>query len=354
VTRRIDQLLAGFAEGDAISQDALLLQAAFRDQGWESDLFAPPAHTEPAAARRVKPLESYHGAPGDVAVLHDVLDPVVTAAFHATRATRVLRYHNITPASFFEPFDPAMAARLRGAREALGHAVTQAAAIWSVSAFNASELAEWAPAKSRVLPLLFEETRFRNSRDPVVEARYAGPLANLLFVGRLVPNKGIEELILAFHHYHRAVNPQSRLIVAGSERSCPRYAAMLHLLAKSLDLANVCFEGFVSPAGLAALYGRASLFATLSRHEGYCLPLIEAMANGVPVLARSNGGMPEALGGAGLQVDGFAPAVMGELVGEAIHNPAVRNDLLQSQAKRMEEIRARRPDDEIRGLLAEL
>jgi glycosyltransferase involved in cell wall biosynthesis len=354
VTRRADQLLAGFAEGDAISQDALLLQAAFRGLGWESELFVPGAHTDPAAAHRVRPLEAYAGAPGDVAVLHDVLEPAAVAAFRATPARRVLRYHNITPASFFTAFDEAMAERLLRARAELGSIASLAEAVWSVSAFNAAELPEAPSTKSRVLPLLFDEARFRIARDPGVEARYSGPLANILFVGRLVPNKCIEELILAFHVYHRAVNPQSRLVIAGSERSCPRYTALLSLLARALDLSNVCFEGFVSPAGLAALYGRATLFATLSRHEGYCLPLIEAMANGVPVLARRGGGMPEAMGEAGLQVEDLAPALVGELMGEAIHNAAVREAMLHSQAKRLEEIRARKPAEEISRLLAEL
>jgi glycosyltransferase involved in cell wall biosynthesis len=353
VTRRADQILAGFAEDDAISQDALLLQGIFRGLGWDSDLFVPRAHTDPAAAARVRPLEAYAGAPGDVAVLHDVLDPAAAAAFRATPARRVLRYHNITPGACFAPFDGALAERLDRARAELGGIAALAESVWPVSAFNAAELPAGVAARCRVLPLLFEEARFRLAPDPAVAARYAGPLANILFVGRLVPNKCVEELIFAFHRYHRAINPASRLIIAGSERSCPRYAALLRLLAKALDLPNVCFEGFVSPAGLAALYGKASLFATLSRHEGYCLPLVEAMANGVPVLARRAGGMPEALGEAGLQVEELPPAVVAELFADVLHRPAVRREVLDSQARRMEAVRARRPADEVAALLAE-
>jgi glycosyltransferase involved in cell wall biosynthesis len=173
-------------------------------------------------------------------------------------------------------------------------------------------------------------------------------------VGRLAPNKRVEELILAFHAYHRGIQPQSRLVIAGSERSCPRYAALLRLLAHALRLPNVCFEGFASPAGLAALYARADLFVSASEHEGYCLPLVEAMANGVPVLARKTGGMPEALGGAGLLYDDLSPALLGELMGEAIHRPEMRRALLESQAKRMAAIRARNPAEEVKALLAEL
>jgi glycosyltransferase involved in cell wall biosynthesis len=351
---RADQLLAGFAEDDAISQDALLLQGVFRELGYESDIFAPRPHTDPTAAQRVRPVEAYAGRPGDLVLLHDALAPDALRAFQATPARRVLRYHNITPAFYFAAFDQPLAARLTAARAALRTAAESAGAVWSVSAFNAGELKAWNLPKSRVLPLLFSEARFRAAPDAEVLARVAGPLTNILFVGRLVPNKRVEELILAFHWYHRAVNPQSRLIVTGSERSCPRYAGMLRLLAHALDLANVCFEGFASPAGLATLYAKASLFVTASEHEGYCLPLIEAMAAGVPVIARRAGGMPEALGGAGILYEGLSSAQLGELMGEAIHNPAIRGEMLQSQAGRMAAIRARKPSDEVRALVAEL
>ena len=354
MTPRADQLLAGFAEGDAISQDALLLQEVFRALGLESEIFAPPVHIEPRAAGRVRPLSDYAGRPEDVAVLHDALAPEAARAFLASPARRVLRYHNITPAEFFTGFDDALAARLRAARETLRTVAESAGAVWSDSAFNADELAGWAVPRSRVLPLLFEHGAPRPEPDPDVLARVGGPLANILFVGRLAPNKRVEDLILAFHWYHRAVNPRSRLIVTGSERSCPRYAAMLRLLAHTLDLANVCFEGFASPAGLAALYARATLFVSASAHEGYCLPLVEAMAAGVPVIARRTGGMPEALGGAGILYENLTAAQLGELMAEAIGNPAVRGPMLESQAKRMAIIRARRPAEEIRALLTEL
>jgi len=353
MSRRVDHLLAGFAEGDAISWDALRMQEACREQGLDSTLYAPPAFTESRAAGRVRSLADYAGRPGDVAILHDALAPEAAQAFFATPAHRVFRYHNITPADFFRGFDDSLAERLSAARAALRPVAEAADAVWSDSAFNAAELAGWAVAKSRVLPLLFREEPPRTP-DPVVAARTGGGLANILFVGRLAPNKRIEELILAFHWYHRAVNPRSRLIVAGSERSCPRYAAMLRLLAHALNLPNVCFEGFASPEGLAALYAGASLFATASAHEGYCLPLVEAMAAGVPVLARRTGGMPEALGGAGLLYEELTAPQLGELMGEAIGNADLRARLLASQAARMVEIRARKPADELARLLAEL
>ncbi|MEX2606803.1 MAG: glycosyltransferase [Kiritimatiellia bacterium] len=110
-----------------------------------------------------------------------------------------------------------------------------------------------------------------------------------------------EDLLLAFAWYHRTIHPASRIILAGSEHSCPRYFAMLAMLAGRLGLTDVSFEGFVSEEGRAACFRVADVFVTTSRHEGFCLPLIEAMCREVPVTARLQGGMPEALEDSGIQ-----------------------------------------------------
>jgi L-malate glycosyltransferase len=172
-------------------------------------------------------------------------------------------------------------------------------------------------------------------------AKLGGPLKNLLFVGRIAPNKHVEDLILAFACFHRTINPASRLVLAGSERSCPRYYAMLRMLAARLDLTNVFFEGFLSEPQLAACYAEADLFVTASRHEGFCLPLVEAMAHDVPVIARDEGGMPEALGAGGVLFDDMEPRILAELFQLVLTDDALRGEILNSQKHRLDELRRR-------------
>jgi len=179
-------------------------------------------------------------------------------------------------------------------------------------------------------------------------------MQNLLYVGRIAPNKQVEDLITAFAWYHRVINRQSRLIIVGSERSCPRYYLMLRMLANELELPNVCFERFASPRGLSAYYELADLFITASRHEGYCLPLVEAMHKRLPVIARNEGGMPEALGGGGVLYEDLAPGELAALIERVLTDAALKNQILAAQDQRMADLRNRDAAAELRTLLAHI
>jgi glycosyltransferase involved in cell wall biosynthesis len=227
-------------------------------------------------------------------------------------------------------------------------------AAWAVSEYNASELASAGFSHVKVFPLLFSSASLDLPPDPNVLGKFTADLATWLFVGRLAPNKKVETLIEAYYWYHKTINPYSRLVVVGSERSCPRYFAMLRMFVGDLDLPNVCFEGFASPAGLPAYYRMADVFLTTSEHEGYCAPLLEAMYVGVPVVARAIGGIPEAMGGAGVLYDGMTPNELAGLVNRVIADQDLRNEVLASQDRRMKEIRLRDPAAELKSLLAGL
>ena len=204
----------------------------------------------------------------------------------------------------------------------------------------------------KVCPLLFSAAAFDVAADPVVRGTTLGPATKILFVGRLAPNKCVEELIGAFAWYHKRLERRSELILVGSERSCPRYFAMLRMFAAELDLMSVSFVRYASPAGLVAYYEAADLFATTSRHEGYCLPVVEAMFKGVPVLARNVGGVPEAMDGAGVLFDEAAPAELACLMHRLTTDAALRGEVIASQQARIRRLRERPVRQEFAALLA--
>jgi len=338
---RIDQLTGGYAEGDAISQEARLMRAMLRAGGFESDIYASGAHIAPESRGDARPYEAFDPVVPDAVIFHVSTATAATGLFGAVRGRRIVRYHNITPASFFEGFDDAVAAELRLARCELGQAVRLADACWSDSAYNAGEIESIGAQRSLVLPLFFSEDEFACGEDATLQTAFGDALCNWLFVGRIVPNKCIENLILAFAWYHRCINPSSRLLIAGSEASCPPYYAMLRLLAARLGLMNVCFTGFVSAAGRHTLYRCADVFVTASRHEGFCLPLVEAMACGVPVVARDAGGMPEALGEGGVRYEGLDARELALLTARVADRTPLREQVLAAQARRMDALRRR-------------
>lgn len=352
--KAIHQVAAGFASGDAISLEAVEIRGILRDMGFSSEIYVPAASTAPDCRDAVRPLEEYKSSDSDLLIYHYSIQTPATEVFRRTCAKTVVIYHNITPASFFRAFDERLARRLELARRELAEIAGRADAVWADSAFNASEIAALGAKKVRVLPLLFSARSFDAPADPAMLRRWSAPSRKILFVGRMAPNKCVEELIEAFAWYHKGIERRSELILIGSERSCPRYFAMLRMFAAELDLMPVSFVRYASPAGLNACYQKADLFVSASRHEGYCLPVVEAMYKGVPVIARGTGGVPEAMGGAGVMYDEASPEELAALMARALSDEPLRAEILVSQQKRIQSLLDRPVADEVRALLDEL
>lgn len=340
MTQRIDQLVAGYANGDAISQEVRMMRDVLHELGYTSDIFAPREFTAQDSKGDCLPLEDYDPRAGEGTLLHYSTGSAVNDAFAASKGRRIVKYHNITPAEFFDGYDDDVAAELRLARQGLANLAAVADEFWSDSAYNASELEPFGVKSSKVLHLMFRADEFEAGEDPAIREAFGDDFTNWLFVGRLAPNKCIEDLILAHAWYYHNLNPRSRLLVVGSEHSCPRYYTMLRLLAERLDLPNVCFTGY-KYGGRATLYAAADAFVMASRHEGYCLPLVEAMALNTPVIARRAGGMPEAMGGAGVMFDHLKPQELALLVHRVCTDNVLRDQVMASQGQRLEEIRNR-------------
>lgn len=349
----IHQILNGYAEGDAISACARALRAAARSWGAVSEIFVPPEHTAPAVRDDARPLSAYEGRRGDIVLHHYSVASPAVETFLASPSRRILIYHNITPAHFFKGFDDALADRLEAARAALPRVIAGADECWAVSHFNAAELTAAGAPRVRVFPLVFDPSPLDAPSDPEVEKRLRPKLTTFLTVGRIAPNKRIETLIEAFYWLHTGLDPFSRLVIVGSERSCPRYYAMLRMLAGDYDLTNVCFEGFASPQGLPTYYRNADVFISTSEHEGYCLPLLEAMYCGAPVIAHAIGGMPEALDGAGVMYRDLKPVELAVLMHRVASDQTLRKIVAASQQRRLEKLRYRDIEAEFRALLFE-
>lgn len=333
---RVNQLLAGYADGDAISEEARSLRDIFRRNGYSSEIYAPADSIAEAVRTDCMVLEDYSDSDSDVLLYHYSIASEANLIFLNSRARRVMRYHNITPAEFFEGFDDGQAAQLRKARSELSRIFSEAHKVWPVSGFNASEIESSGSEKIEVLPLVSSRLGFsgRNETD-IINSKPTGDLRNILFVGRIAPNKCIEELIEMFAWIYGAIDNHSRLVIVGSERSCPKYYAMLRFYANRLGLQNVCFTGFVKDDELAEYYRSADVFVSASRHEGFCLPLLEAMVSKVPVVARLNGGMPEAMGEAGVLFDDLNPRRLGVLVYRLMTDDSLRKEILRAQSERL-------------------
>jgi glycosyltransferase involved in cell wall biosynthesis len=323
-----------------------MLRDVLHDLGYDSDLFVPEGRIASDSLGDCRILKDYDPAACEGTILHYSTCSPVNDAFAASRCRRIVKYHNITPAGFFDGFDDDIATELRQAREGLVAVAGVADEFWSDSAYNAGELEPFNVKVSKVLHLMFRADEFEGGEDPKLKAQFGDDLTNWLFVGRIAPNKCIEELILAYAWYYHTINRKSRLIVVGSQHSCPRYYSMLRMLAERLALPNVCFTGFVY-GGRATLYACADVFVMASRHEGYCLPLVEAMAFDTPVVARHAGGMPEAMGGAGVLFNNLPPEQLAALIHRVCSDSVLNAEVMESQRLRLEAIRRRDVTQEV-------
>jgi glycosyltransferase involved in cell wall biosynthesis len=252
----------------------------------------------------------------------------------------VVRYHNVTPPEFFAGFLPHLARQCQEGRRELRAFAARAELGLAVSEFNRRELAQAGFPRTDVLPIPLDlDALVSGSASPAVRRLYADGRTNLLFVGRIIPNKRIEDLLRMFAVYQRTLDPASRLLLVGDHWGYEPYLLRLEELARALGLEDVVFTGQVEDDELRAYYAASAAYVSLSEHEGFCVPLLEAMAFGLPVLAYDAGAVSETLGGAGVLVGEKPPDVLAALVHRLVTDAALRRSVLEGQARRLEALR---------------
>jgi L-malate glycosyltransferase len=338
--RSIHQLLAALSYGDAISNEALAIQAHLRAAGYASDIFAEKVH--PRMAHLARPLWKYRdvSSADTVCLFHFSIGSAAgRLAFHVPDRLVVV-YHNITPARFFLGFHPHLAGLCHHGRRELAAFGSRAELALGDSEFNRRELEEAGFRATGVLPIVLDIARYARKPSPVVERLFGDGRTNVLFVGRIIPNKRIEDLVRVFAAFQRWVDPRSRLLLVGDHRGFERYLDRLQELVRELRLDEVVFTGQVDDDDLYACYRSADVFLCLSEHEGFCVPLQEAMLFGVPVVAFDVGAVRETLRGGGILLRAKPPEEIAELLGLLRRDESLRRAVLATQERAIAEVRA--------------
>jgi L-malate glycosyltransferase len=314
----VHQVLSGAGPVDAVTQQAFRYQRLLG-----GDVYA--AAIEPAVRSRVQPLKSLEPDAGDLLLFHysayaPRLEPLLELP-----QRKLLVYHNVTPAKYLWEHQPHVATLCALGRDHLprwAQAVDVAAA---VSEHNARELREAGAHDVRVVPILmYPKTQtLGKGSDPFRRV--------VLSVGRLAPHKRPDFVLRAFELYRKACAPDARLVMVGEPLS-PGYERELRELAGP----GVEIRGRVEQAELDSLWQQASVLLTLSEHEGFCVPLLEAFHAGVPVVARPVGGMPEVGGDAVLWAEDDDLAVVAELINLAVRDEELRAELIARGRTRAE------------------
>jgi glycosyltransferase involved in cell wall biosynthesis len=332
----VNQWLPAAHRGDAIGDSARRVRDLLRAMGHESHIYALTIDED--MQDEVRPFDGDGARRGDVTMFHYALPSPMTAAFAALPKGRVLQYHNITPAHFFAPYDPEVFRIAARGREDLATLAGRVELALGDSEYNRQELVRLGFARTGVLPIALDLGRLTQAPPhPVLEQLLGDGLTNFLFVGRIVPNKRIEDIVRLAEVYKRYIDANYRFIFVGRTDGLPRYYATVRALVAEFDMLpdRFVFTGPVPDWELAAYYRTASVYLSLSEHEGFCVPLLEAMAAGVPVFAYDSSAVADTLGGAGVCWSPKDLEYAAELLGQLAFDPAMRAKVIAGQHARL-------------------
>lgn len=328
--KKIFQMAPNYTYGDAIGNFATAIDGLLKSWGYETGVYAHSVDKRLTGKLYPHYIDDadddswliYHYSTGSP-VNQFVLD-------HGKNV--ILVYHNVTPASYFAPYSPGSAKACRTGREFLPKLASKVRLAIGVSQFNAKELEEAGFTDPVVSPLILD---FGDKKRPGGRSPFKDDKTNILFVGRVAPNKRHEDLIKVFHFYKRYVNSASRLILVGSYDLEGPYKPSLAKQIKRLDLSDVIITGSVSDEELEGYFAAADVYLSLSRHEGFCVPLLEAMSHDLPVVALSTAAVPETLAYAGVMVKDMAPHKIAEIIGAITEDSSLNKKIIEGQRRRL-------------------
>ncbi len=348
----INQWVPAAHKGDAIGDSARRVRDLLRAMGHDAELYA--LTIDDTLTHDVRRFADPAASRGDITIFHYALPSPMTSAFASLDSGRVLQYHNVTPAKYFAPYDPALFRLASLGRRELAELVGHVDLALGDSEFNRRELKSLGFGRTGVFPIAVDTTRLSQpAAQPALEAILDDGLVNFLFVGRIAPNKKLEDHIRLAEVYKRYIDAYYRFIFVGRYDVVPRYYATIRALMTEYRFLDdrFIFTGPVPDEELAVYYRHAAVYVSLSEHEGFCVPLVEAMAADVPVLAYAAAAVPDTLGGAGVQ---FAPKDLeqaAELLGALAFDDRLRADVIAGQRRRLADFGDARITRELTALL---
>lgn len=352
---RVDQWVPALHRGDAIGDSSRLMREAFRSWGHEADVYALEMDEDlEGDGRRFS--EWRGGAASDVLILHYALPSPLTAAFRAHRGRRVLLHHNITPPRFFVGYDDEMVRICDLGRRELAGLRGHVDLALADSEFNRRDLEDAGFESTGVLPIYLDFRRYAQPPNRVLRRSLEDGRRNVLFVGRLAPNKRHDDLIRMASYWKRFISPDLRLLLVGKAPRRRGYHDALQALMYEEGFTpwEVVFTGHVDHDDLLACYAAAHVFVSMSEHEGFGVPLVEAMLTGVPILAYEAGAVADTLGGAGVLFSEKRFDIVAEAAHSLATDGALRERVLAGQRRRLEGFTPAAVETALRGYLERL
>ena len=334
----IHQLVHTLSYGDAISGEVLALARIFRANNIESKIFA--MHVHPKLEGQAEHYQSLLSDFTGEIILHYSLGSPLNELYRRLKsASRTMIYHNLTPAHWFQGINPRIVRDIEAGTKELPELCSLSVRLLADSAFNAGELKKLG-FDAEILELPLDSEKWSVATNPGIYSLVKEqPGVHVMHVGRLAPNKSVEDIIKIFYFLHHKIEPKSTLWLVGIDTDTELYSFSLRRLVHELDLSDaVRFVGCLADEEVKALYKASTVYLCMSEHEGFCLPIVEAMYFGLPVVAYSSTAIADTVGTGGILVAEKRHAEIAELLYEIYSNSELREKLTTAGKKRVEDL----------------
>jgi len=335
----IHQFLPSFRLGDAIGNYTVHIAETIRSWGVDSDIFCEFFNPDTMDIAHYYKKYSQVKQPDDILLFHFSIGADMTKYILAQDARKVMIYHNITPADYFKDYNPVLFQEVKKGRIELARMKDRFDLYLSDSPYNNQELQDLGFAPAHVLPLTLDwRAQLAGSSNRIYDRMFADGKTNLLFTGKISPQKRILDLIKVFYFYRTQFNQDSRLILMGENRGafCWYYLSLLKLI-QDLDLPDVVFVGFTTHKQWVSLFNQSHIFLVFSGHEGFCAPAMEAMVAGLPVVSVKDCALKDTVGTGGVVLQERDYLGAAALVHRLVSDQPLRGRVLANQESRVKD-----------------
>jgi L-malate glycosyltransferase len=346
----IHQIVPNIKMGDAIGNETLFIRDLLREWGHRSDIYAHDIQFGTGAIPYLKYQKI--SSKDNILIYHYSLNSEMLNFIKQLPDKIVLIYHNQTPEKYFRGVNEEIADAIHNGRSDLKDLAKVVTLGLGDSEYNRQELEKSGFPKTDVLPILLNFEKYSLNNEKIVK-KYDDGWVNILFVGRIVPNKRQDELIKIFYYYKK-INPHSRLFIIGSSQGFEEYYMRLKELITQLSLQDVIMPGSICDNDLNAYYSLADVFICMSEHEGFCVPLIECMQFNIPIIAYNVTAIPDTLGESGILVNKKNYCEIAELVDRIIHDNNLKQRLIEKQQERLKAFEFNKITTKLKLLLNEV
>lgn len=352
---KIVQVTPVLLYGDGVGNDIVAMDRVLKSHGYDTQIYVGGLIDKRLQHLGKDISEMPKLKKNDIMIFHMAIASELNQVVKKLECIKVMVYHNVTPASFFEPYSPAAVyACKEGMRETEELAKVMDYCI-AVSAYNASDLRKMGyTCPISVLPILIPFEDYKQEVDPVIYEKYRDGVTNIVFTGRIAPNKKQEDVIAAFYYYKKYFNPKSRLILVGNYSDTDTYYRKLISYVEELELTDVVFTGHIGFKGILACYKAADVFVCMSEHEGFCIPLVEAMCFEKPIIAYAAAAVPETMGPGTMVIKDKNPLEVAGLINYLMEKPQLREQLVTNQNERLADFAAERTEAQFLEIIREI